>query len=243
MTRAKWMRPPSASRTSTARLSDRLEMNGNGRPESTASGVSTGNSSSVKTSFSSSRCASVELVPALDLDAGPGQRGHHVVDEQACVALRQRLRPWPRSRPAAPSVSARRPIWSRPPPRPVASGRPRAPCENSSRLPAKMARNFARSSTGASVSSASASTRALKSSHDSSRFRKRSAERAVGCGARSGRLGAGAAVAPAPVFPAPAPCSATVPRPCLWLVGCADKSLRRLSDDRWLRQRRLVKNR
>jgi hypothetical protein len=43
--------------------------------------------------------------------------------------------------------------------------------KNSSRFELKMARNLARSSTGTTGSAASASTRALKSSHDSSRFR------------------------------------------------------------------------
>src|SRR5690348_13229108 len=44
--------------------------------------------------------------------------------------------------------------------------------KNSSRLELKMARNFTRSSSGTLGSWASSSTRRLKSSHDSSRFRK-----------------------------------------------------------------------
>ena len=43
--------------------------------------------------------------------------------------------------------------------------------KNSSRLPAKIARNLTRSSSGLRASRASCSTRALNSSHDSSRFR------------------------------------------------------------------------
>ena len=56
-------------------------------------------------------------------------------------------------------------------------------CTNSSRLDEKIARNFARSSSGRSASSASASTRALKSSQDSSRFRSR-------CGPGASRVSA-----------------------------------------------------
>ena len=57
MTRAKRRTPLSGSRTTTARLSERSEMYGNGCAGSTASGVRTGNTRSSNTSWSSSRCA------------------------------------------------------------------------------------------------------------------------------------------------------------------------------------------
>ena len=53
--RAKCMRLAAGSRSSTARFSDRFEMYGNGRPESTARGVSTGKIFSRNIAFSSSR--------------------------------------------------------------------------------------------------------------------------------------------------------------------------------------------
>src|SRR3954469_9400887 len=52
--------------------------------------------------------------------------------------------------------------------------------KNSSRLLAKIARNLARSSNGIRSSSASCSTRSLKSSHDSSRFAYSSVESSAG---------------------------------------------------------------
>ena len=67
-----------------------------------------------------------------------------------------------------------------------ASARPPAPCRTRRGCDAKIARNLARSSSGWLGSSASASTRALKSSQDSSRLRNRSSgssRRAPGCGA------------------------------------------------------------
>ncbi len=58
--------------------------------------------------------------------------------------------------------------------------------KNSSRLEAKMAMNFARSSSGRPPSSARASTRSLKSSQDSSRLKVRGSSSGHAGGSRPG---------------------------------------------------------
>ena len=85
--------------------------------------------------------------------------------------------------------------------RPVSSRRFRPATrtmKNSSRLEAKMARNFARSSSGSEVSSARARTRELKSSQLNSRFRYRSSGRSADSSgtrvAAGGALGIGVVV-------------------------------------------------
>ena len=171
LTRAKRRSPDRGLRTSTARLSDRLEMWGKGWPGSTASGVSTGK---MRWSNSSPRYVAVvvvDVVPPAHVDPGLGQRRHHPVGEDRRLLVDQ----VDHRHPDGPQLLRRRRA------RRATRLRARAACcslriatrtwKNSSRLLAKMARNLARSSTGVSGSSARASTRWLNSSQLSSRLR------------------------------------------------------------------------
>ena len=162
------------ARPATPRFSDRFEMYGNGWPGSTASGVSTGKIRCSNTSIEVLAVVVVEVVPVDELDARRAQRRHQPVEVDAPPArararstrslisielLRRRCgrRASGRTMPAATwSFSAATRTW-----------------KNSSRFELKMAQNLTRSSSGTCGSSASASTRALKSSQESSRFRMR----------------------------------------------------------------------
>src|SRR3954454_12725157 len=94
--------------------------------------------------------------------------------------------------------------------------------KNSSRLPAKMARNLARSSNGLRSSRASWSTRALNSSQDSSRLMNGDSGRGLGTrrgrGGTAGRADAGAPGSTAAIVPAQSSVGGFGPRvrrPCL----------------------------
>ena len=161
-----WSRSGSWSRT--IRLSDRFEMYGNGRPGPTASGVSTGK-------ICSRKWRAIRLAGAAD--------SSQVTIRMPCWASSGRTisvnsRAWRRScsrtfsempwstsdgdSPSGPRASMRASSWSWTP--------ATRTMKNSSRLVAKIARNFRRSISGSDSSSASCSTRSLKSSHDSSRL-------------------------------------------------------------------------
>ena len=113
----------------------------------------------------------VEVVPVGDPDArrrrAPARCWSRKIRSCCDTSSPTRSRICSSWRPAVrPSGS---PLPSPPPPGPSAPAT--RTWKNSSRFWLKMARNFARSSSGTCGSSASASTRALKSSHESSRFR------------------------------------------------------------------------
>ena len=147
-------------------------MYGNGCAGSTASGVSTGKMRSSNTRVELGAVVVGEVVPVGELDAGLLERGRDLLGEDRGLARR-------RARRRASRIARSCSTWSRPSGGVGAHARPRAApagpdtrtWKNSSRFVLKIARNFARSSSGSVGSSASASTRALKSSHDSSRLR------------------------------------------------------------------------
>ena len=167
LTRAKPRSPVSGSRKPTAidRLS--VEMYGNGWPGSTASGVRTGKISSRKRWRSASWCSGMAAYSTSSTpSAASVRRTSTKIAEWSATSSSTR------SRAAASCSSAVRPSGER-------ATLPASTCwrrpatrtwKNSSRLPAKMARNLTRSSSGLRSSRASCSTRALNSSHDSSRL-------------------------------------------------------------------------
>ena len=170
MTRAKRSSPLARSRTTTAKLSERFEMYGNGCAGSTASGVSTGKMRSSKMRVSCARASASSSSHAVNATPASWSAGEiSLVNAVACrvtsSSTRERI---------ARSCST----WSRP--SGDADRTPTATCsfspatrtwKNSSTLPLKIARNLARSSSGTDGSSASASTRAWNSSIESSRLR------------------------------------------------------------------------
>ena len=142
-------RPGRAART--ARFSERLQMYGNGRPESTASGVRTGKIFSLNISFSSSRCAGVELVPPLDPHAG-ARRAPASRPRRTCARALGQRDDLGRDRGQLLAAASGR--------RRTACATPASTCcfrpatrtwKNSSRLLAKIARNLARSSSGSDL--------------------------------------------------------------------------------------------
>ena len=158
LTRAKRSSAVSGSRTKTPRLSDRPEMYGNGWPGPTASGVSTGKTSLVKSRSSCASSSCVELVDVRDDDAGLGERRPQLALpeprlacgqlEHALADLGQRLerRAAVRRRDGEPGVAC--------------SVRPATrTMKNSSRFDEKNLHMRTRSSSATSGSSASSSTR------------------------------------------------------------------------------------
>ena len=113
----------------------------------------------------------VDVGPRHDLDAGLGERGPDERRSRRRRAAAAARAPRPRCRRAPPAGSGRRSSARR---GPVMMRRLRPATrtmKNSSRLLAKIARKFARSSTGSAGSSASSSTRWLNASQLSSRSR------------------------------------------------------------------------
>src|SRR4051794_8732759 len=173
-TRAKCDAPASGSRTETARLSESPLMYGNGWAGSTASGVRTGKTWSRK--YSRSRIASVSARSSqctIRIPASSSRGATSSWNTFACRCSRSRVRSVTRaSCSRMVSQSGERTVS------PVLCRRlspAMRTMKNSSRLLAKIARNLTRSSRGRVSSSASSRTRALKSSQESSRLRKRSA--------------------------------------------------------------------
>ena len=168
-TRAKVSVSDTGSRTHTATLSDRFEMYGNGRPGPTASGVSAGKICSRKIrstrACSSSSQASQETTRRPSSASSGRMRDSHSRDCRAAWAdTRSTIRSIVSEgeRPSGPRASIPASTWScRPATRTM---------KNSSWFDAQMARNLARSSSGICSSSASWSTRSLKSSQESSRL-------------------------------------------------------------------------
>ena len=104
--------PPSGSRTTTARLSDRPEMYGNGCAGSTASGVSTGKTCSRKYARSRSRFGRVELVPADESGCRLGRQwpdATSLVKQAECRPTRSAVRSAIRSELLARGEAIRRP--------------------------------------------------------------------------------------------------------------------------------------
>ena len=177
-TRAKRSSPLSGSRTKTPRLSDSGEMYGNGWPGPTASGVSTGYTSRSKRSASSASSFSEQsamrpiTIPSA-ASAGRSSRFQTFACSVVCASTRSRI-----SESACCGV---RPSGER-------TVKPEAACsmrpptrtaKNSSRFVEKIEQNLTRSRSGTSGSATSSRTRALKSSQDSSRLRRRSAASAL----------------------------------------------------------------
>ena len=176
LTRANACAGPPGSRSHTARLSDRFEMYGNGWPGSTASGVRTGKTRSTKFAVSSACAASRNLVPAQDVNAGPRQAMLEVAREDLAVALREGA--------IALRQQARAGSW-RPDHRPIGGpGRPAPGVAGSRRGPGRTRRGcrrrWRRTSAAPAVAASDprqpSSTRSLKSSQESSRFRNRSSD-------------------------------------------------------------------
>ena len=169
LTRANCRMPVTGFFTSTARLIDRPEMYGNGCEGSTASGVSTGkmrsaNSSRIR-SFSSvaSSCHRRISIPSA---ARAGRMSSSNSRECSSTSSRVRVRiAWWTSRGISPLTERTAT------PAAIRRFRPATrTMKNSSRLLAKMARNFARSSSGTRWASlARSSTRLLNANQDSSR--------------------------------------------------------------------------
>ena len=167
--RAKRISPFTGSRTRSPKLSERPEMYGNGSPGPTASGVSTGYTSRSNCTSTWRRSAglrSVNDTTSTPFSASSGSSSSRQM--RLCSAISSRTRSVIRS-----STSPRG-SWSGVDGRRPAS---RASCtaatrtmKNSSRLLEKIARNLQRSSSGTSGLRARASTRALKSSQDTSRL-------------------------------------------------------------------------
>ena len=175
-TRAKCSLPVFGLRTSTAMLSESPEMYGNGCAGSTASGVSTGKTRSLKSflhCFCSSRVRSSQRTSSMFSFARLGTITSR--NSAACRASSTDVVPQmcsSTSRGSSPDVVGTA--------SPAAIRRLRPATrtmKNSSRFEAKMARNRTRSSSGRPASSASSRTRVLKCSHDISRSRNRSCGR------------------------------------------------------------------
>ena len=144
-------------------------MYGKGSPGPTASGMSTGATSRSKRRSRSARSSagrSSRLVTTMPSRTSWGRTESR---QQAAWRWMSSSTRW-RMR----AITSSRGSWSG-----VLDGRPASMAsstlatrtmKNSSRLLEKMARNFARSSSGCDSSSASSSTRELKSSHESSRL-------------------------------------------------------------------------
>ena len=146
-------------------------MYGNGCAGSTASGVSTGKMRSSNSRVSCGLLVVVEVVPVGELDAGLLQTGRDVLGERARLPADELLDPGPDRAELLDLVEAVRATLVRTPAASCSCRPDTRTWKNSSRFELKIARNLARSSRGSDASSASASTRALKSSHDSSRLR------------------------------------------------------------------------
>ena len=173
LTRANRSSPPSGSRTSTPRLSESPEMYGNGWPGPTPSGVSTGNTSrsnvadsSASSSSSSSATGTMQIprgvqrlaqvaVQSCDWRSDSSITRSRMSDSTAC-GVRPSAERTPMPAAACRSSPATRTM------------------KNSSRFDEKIEQKRTRSSSGSAGSAASSSTRALKSSHESSRLISRS---------------------------------------------------------------------
>ena len=161
----------------TARFSDRPEMYGNGCAGSTASGVRTGKTCSRKYVRSRSRSARSSSPQRDQLDALGGQLRPDLVGEAGGVpgdqvggALGDHLELVAQRRAGRRRAPAGRPAA-------VASARPPGPCRTRRGCWRRWPGTWPAPAAACSGSSASASTRALKSSQDSSRLRKRSSGR------------------------------------------------------------------
>ena len=172
-TRAKCCLSDFGLRRATARFSDSPEMYGNGCAGSTASGVRTGNTRSLKSFlqyFCSSRSRSAHRTSSMPLSDSEGTRSSR--NSCACRSLSSR---------DLVQISSRISRGSRPDaartatPAAIRRLRPATrTMKNSSRLLVKIAANRTRSRSGSWRSSASSRTRWLSRSQDSSRSRKRS---------------------------------------------------------------------
>ena len=170
LTRANRSSASAGSRISTARFSDRSEMNGNGCPGSTASGVSTGNTHFSKCSRSRRRSSSSSASGVSRFTPSAARAGLICSSNSRCCSQHSSevTRRTSRSCWAGVSPSMVRSVSS-------AATRSASPdtrtWKNSSRLVEKMLRNLAFSSRGTSGSSARARTRALKASQEISRLK------------------------------------------------------------------------
>src|SRR6266540_2346198 len=172
LTRANSGRWLAGSRTVTASDSDRLEMYGKGWPGSTASGVSTGKTWSWKYSRRYSRSDSSRLpmsATRVPCSARAGtiwsrkQRASASMAGTTCLLIASSVSVG--VQPSEPRLAT---------PASTCSRRPDTrTMKNSSRLLEKIARNLSRSSSGVVGSVASASTRSLNCSQETSRFRYR----------------------------------------------------------------------
>ena len=169
-TLAKRSSPSTGSRIITARFSDRSEMNGNGWPGSTASGVSTGNTRSSKCARSTARSSASSWshdsrkIPSLSR-AGRTR----CASSRCCCAHSSSVT----RRISATCSTGDRP--SKPASVIPAATRSLRPAtrtwKNSSRLVEKMLKYLARSSSGTSARSARLNTLALNASQESSRLK------------------------------------------------------------------------
>ena len=170
LTRAKRRSPECGSPTMTPRLSDSVEMYGKGCPGSTARGVSTGKILRWNSSVNHSRSSSSswdQLEKRMPTSASDRHTDPRNTSSARTVSARARVRMASSCSDAVMPSTLRRVT-----PAATRSFRPATRTwKNSSRFWLKIARNLTRSSSGVSGSSASASTRELKSSQDSSRFR------------------------------------------------------------------------
>ena len=178
LTRAKRSSPLSGSRTKSPRLSDSGEIYGNGWPGPTASGVSTGYTSCSKRSASSASSFSLQsamrpiTIPSA-ASAGLSSRFQIFACSVVWTSTRSRISAsvWRGARPSG--------EWTLRPETACSVRAPTLTAKNSSRFREKIEQNLTRSRSGTSGSATSSRTRALKSSQDSSRLRRRSAASAL----------------------------------------------------------------
>ena len=170
-TRAKRSSPDSGSRTTTPRLSDSPEMYGNGWPGPTASGVSTGKIWWANTRFELRALGLGRVLDGADDDPLGGQRGAEVLPPEPRLLGRELDRALADLGRASAAACGRRATEPATRTRPGRAAPATRTMKNSSRLLEKMPQNLMRSSSGSFGSAARSSTRAFRSSQESSRFR------------------------------------------------------------------------
>ena len=174
-TRAKCSAPVASSATTTARLSDRPEMYGNGCAGSTASGVRTGWIRSANSVHQALLLVVVQVVPAHDGEARLGHRGQQLLGDAAGLPGDEARGPAARPGRSAPGACSRTGRASCTPAATRLRSAATRTMKNSSRLREKIATKRTRSSSGTSGSAASSSTRSLNCSQLAVRSRNRSA--------------------------------------------------------------------
>jgi len=181
-------------RSTNPRLVDRFDMNGNGCAGSRPSGVSAGETLRSKYSPASTRCAGVSVAQSASTMPCAASCGRSPPKHRACsssiavTATRicaSSSRVEPRRATGSPSSSTSA----------LPRSSPTRLMKNSSRLDPTIARNFSRSRSGVRSSSASASTRRLKSSQARSRSSQACSSRPLSPGCFPGAVCARAALA------------------------------------------------